>query len=293
MLRYMPTFSLIVATKGRAEELEVFLASLARQNGPVNYELIVVDQNPDDRLLPVLAQYPRIPCRHLRRGPGVSRARNAGLSASTGDLIAFPDDDCWYPPDTLSNVEQWFAAHRDYGILSVTVRDETGEKSANKWNAESCDLAPINIFRTSATYTFFLRRGDWNGQVCFDEKIGPASGTPFGCGEDTDFVLSLMARGVRGRFTSIWHVGHPRRDMLSGHIHYERALSYGRGMGRVLRKHSLPALTIALFSFDMFRVFKCLLKGQTTAATLCRAHGQGILQGYFAHLSKPSASLDS
>ena len=285
----MPKFSLIVATKGRAEELEFFLASLVQQNDLDNYELIIVDQNPDDRLKPILGNYPQILCKHLRCGPGVSKARNLGLSASTGEFIAFPDDDCWYPPDTLRNVERWFADHLDYGILSVTVRDETGIKTANKWNAESCDLAPINIFRTSATYTFFLRRSSWDNQVYFDENIGPASGTPFGCGEDTDFVLSLMARGVKGRFTSIWHVGHPRRDMLSGHITYERALGYGRGMGRVLRKHSLPLLSIALFSFDMFRVAKCSLKGQNIAARLCRAHGKGILEGYFARPTETAA----
>ncbi|MBW4025918.1 glycosyltransferase [Acidipila rosea] len=290
----MPRFSLIVATKGRTDELERLLQSLAHQDGYKDFELIVVDQNPDDRLVPVLSRFSQdINCSHLRCGPGVSKARNMGLSACRGELIAFPDDDCWYPPETLKNIDSWFTGNPGYGILSVTVRDEDGVKSANKWKAESCDLAPINIFRTSATYTFFVRSSDWKRRVFFDETLGPASGTLFGSGEDTDFVLSLMSKGVRGRFTSVWHVGHPRRDMFSGHIKRERALSYGMGMGRVLRKHSLLMLGGALFGFDLFRTFKGLLTGRANAGILCWAHGQGILRGYLAKAPRPSAAVQA
>lgn len=45
----MPRFSLIVATIGRTAEFSVLLESLAGQETR-DFELIVVDQNPDDRL---------------------------------------------------------------------------------------------------------------------------------------------------------------------------------------------------------------------------------------------------
>ena len=35
---------------------------------------------------------------------GLSRARNAGLRMIAGDIVSFPDDDCWYPPDLLQRV---------------------------------------------------------------------------------------------------------------------------------------------------------------------------------------------
>ena len=88
--------SLILATKGRVEEMKRFMRSLA-QEGNGSFELIVVDQNEDDRVGAILRELNlRFPIIHLRSEVGLSRARNVGATAATGDIIAFPDDDCWY-----------------------------------------------------------------------------------------------------------------------------------------------------------------------------------------------------
>ena len=98
-------FSLVLATVGRTEELNRFFASLDYATHR-NFEVILVDQNPDDRLNSVLDHYDgRFPALHLRSERGLSRARNVGLRRVTGDVVAFPDDDCWYPPNLLNQVE--------------------------------------------------------------------------------------------------------------------------------------------------------------------------------------------
>lgn len=68
-----PEFSLIVTTKDRTRELADLLQSLDRQRFR-SFELIVSDQNADDRLLPVLAPFrQQFPLRHIRSAGGASR----------------------------------------------------------------------------------------------------------------------------------------------------------------------------------------------------------------------------
>ena len=60
--------------------------------------------------------------RHLRSERGLSRASNIGLRVARGDIIAIPDDDCWYPKDLLATVAAWFESHPEFGLLSTALR---------------------------------------------------------------------------------------------------------------------------------------------------------------------------
>jgi glycosyltransferase involved in cell wall biosynthesis len=273
---------LIVATYGRTNELRRLLGTLAKQSFS-DYEVIVVDQNDDDRVARVLAEFSGvIACCHLCCPPGVSRARNLGFARAKGEIVAFPDDDCWYTPSLLENVDKWFRENEKYSVFTVGAVDEDGNPSGNRWVQSSCDLRPVNIFRTTFCSSVFIRNDARAREACFDESIGPGSLTIFGCGEDTDFVLQLLDLGLRGRFDRTWAVGHPRRDMLSSSISRERAVGYGRGMGRVLRKHSLYSLWFMLIAYDFIRGILVALRGRISAAWLCFAHSQGVLVGFSA-----------
>ena len=116
-------FSLIMATRDRLEEIKRFLQSLAEQES-FDIELIVVDQNPDDRLVELLNAYRRqFSIVHLKQlSTGASRARNQGLAHSSGDIVGFPDDDCAYPPCFLGKVSHFFQ-HEKWDGLSVRIRN--------------------------------------------------------------------------------------------------------------------------------------------------------------------------
>ena len=51
-----PTFSILLATVGRTTEVRKFLVALAAQTNR-NFELLAIDQNPDDRLKELLDLY--------------------------------------------------------------------------------------------------------------------------------------------------------------------------------------------------------------------------------------------
>jgi glycosyltransferase involved in cell wall biosynthesis len=284
----MPRFSLIVATVNRYDELSLLLSTLLRQT-TYDFELIVVDQNADDRLGPLLQQWlqdaterassrgaaPRLV--HLRELPGLSKARNLGLEHATGDIIAFPDDDCWYEATTLAFVDEWFDQNSKYGILCLGSRDSSGAISNNRWPQEQCDLTRTNVFRTTATYTYFLDRRRISRPILFDPEIGPGAGTIYGAGEDTELIVSLTDQGIRGRFLRDPSVGHARKPYDSS----ERAWSYGAGFGRIMAKHHMRMQFAGLILFDLIRIPIHYLVGSRKRAVRLRSHAAGMARAYF------------
>jgi glycosyltransferase involved in cell wall biosynthesis len=269
----MPRFSLVIATLGRTSELERLFVSILNQQR-TDIEVIVVDQNDDSRVAPILQEVPdSIKVTHIReREKNVSRARNVGMDNASGEIIAFPDDDCWYPNGLLDQIDAWFRFHPEYGVFSTGAFDESGQSSGNRWIQNSCEIAPLNALRTTFCCSLFISAVEASRQTRFDEALNR--------GEETDFVLRLLARGLRGRFEKKLYVFHPRRDMLSGTVSRDRARSYGAGMGRLARRHSLFLLWIGLLSYDLARTGLVLLRGQIADSGFCLAHAQGLFSGF-------------
>lgn len=269
----MPRFSLIVATLGRTTELAQLLASIVDQNR-MDLELVIVDQNDDDRVVPVVEALPAsLSVLHLRlQDKGVSAARNAGMDAASGEIIAFPDDDCWYPADLLNQVDVWFGSHSNYTVFAVGALDADGVASGNRWLQNACDIGPLNVLRTTFCSSLFISDLARSREVRFDPELNR--------GEETDFILRLLATGLRGHFDRRLHIRHPRRDMLSGTISRARAISYGAGMGRLVRRHSLLALWLGLITYDLARVLLVAARGQFVNAGFCFAHAEGLFRGF-------------
>jgi glycosyltransferase involved in cell wall biosynthesis len=269
----MPRFSLIAPTFGRTAELSELLASIVNQNRS-DIEIIIVDQNDDARIVPLLEALPsEVPALHLRlKEQNVSAARNAGMDAASGEIIAFPDDDCCYPPDLLNQVDQWFRENRHYSVMAVGALDHDGVASGNRWLQNACDIGPLNVLRTTFCSSLFISDLARSREVRFDPRLNR--------GEETDFVLRLLNTGLRGRFDRRLHIQHPRRDMLSGTVSRERAVSYGAGMGRLVRQHSLLLLWFGLLTYDIARALLVSARGQFVNARFCFAHAEGLFRGF-------------
>jgi glycosyltransferase involved in cell wall biosynthesis len=273
--------SLIVATLGeRPEDLAALLCSLIPQARFIS-EVIIVDQHPDRNRVPALLSQFRdaLPILHTRSERGLSRARNHGLSFARGRLVAFPDDDCIYPDGLLEWVVDWFESKFEYDILAVGVKDAEGVLSGNRWPKDSCDIKPINAFRTTFSSSLFMLT-DLTKTSQFDVELGVGSGTPYGSGEETDYVLRLLRTNARGRFDRARHVIHPRRDMLSGSASLPRAQAYGFGMGYVLRINSLRGLWLSFLAYNCARAGLVLMRGNSEGAQLCLAQTKGLWKGF-------------
>jgi glycosyltransferase involved in cell wall biosynthesis len=269
----MIRFSLVVATCGRTTEVTTFLASVLGQRRD-DIEVILVDQNADDRLVSAIEEVQgRLTIRHLRTtNQNVSAARNLGLDAAQGEIVAFPDDDCSYPDNLLDGVDQWFKSSPQYSVLAVGAVDDEGIPSGNRWIQPACDITPWNSLRTTFCSSLFLSAVEESRRMRFDSRISR--------GEETDFILRLLDTGLRGRFDRSLCVRHPRRDMMSGTVSRERAVSYGAGMGRLVRRHSLTVLWAALLIYDLARASMVILRGRPGDAVFCFAHATGLFKGF-------------
>jgi glycosyltransferase involved in cell wall biosynthesis len=96
--RKWPKISVVVALHNAAATLDDCLSSLQRLNYP-DYEVIVVNDGSTDDSQSIIDQYP---FRSIQQPQGgVSAARNSGLYAATGDIVAYIDSDARAERDWL------------------------------------------------------------------------------------------------------------------------------------------------------------------------------------------------
>jgi glycosyltransferase involved in cell wall biosynthesis len=231
-------FSLIVATLGRSSEIGDLLESLLAQ-GRDDFEVIIVDQNADDRVVPVLQPYAaRLPITHLRSAiRNANNARNLGLRQARGEIVTFPDDDCLYPAGVLARVDAAFRATPSLGVLTGPAASPEGGLGSGRWREASGAIDLNNVWTSVIEFNLFLPRHLMLALGGFDERLGP--GTRWGSAEGNDLVCRAMARGTVAQYDAGLRIIHPDKRLTE--VAVSRAASYGRGLGFVLRRHGVPA----------------------------------------------------
>ena len=103
MAAEQPLVSVVVPTRDRPEPLRRAVAAILGQTykGPVEC-LVVFDQSDPDLPWPDLPPGRTLILRRNDRTPGLAGARNSGILAATGELVAFCDDDDEWLPEKLA-----------------------------------------------------------------------------------------------------------------------------------------------------------------------------------------------
>jgi glycosyltransferase involved in cell wall biosynthesis len=237
--------SLIVATLGRTVELDKLFKSLADQDRS-DFEVIVVDQNTDDRLQPLCNGAWRFPVRriHSPAARGASRARNAGWKVAVGEFITFPDDDCWYPRSFLSRgIELMTAAQVD--VLTGRAADEAGNDINGKYSRVPRTITRANVWTSGIEWVMLFRKAALLAVSGFDQDVGVGASTPWQACEAQDILLRALDKGLRCRFDPAFFGHHPRFDEISAKAMQAKGRSYGRGHGYVLRVHHCGLISAA------------------------------------------------
>lgn len=272
--------SLIVSTKGRVAEIGALFDSLLANAGTA-FEVILVDQNEDERLGPLVAEYaPRLPLRHRRSERAHANAgRNLGLRHARGDLVGFPDDDCVVPPGALAQVRRAFDGDARLDVLTGPAAAPEGGLGSGRWNDKAGPITLANAWTSVIEFNLWLRRDVALKLGGFDENMGP--GARFGSAEGNDLVCRALAAGHVARYDPALRIIHPDKRLTPEAV--ARAGRYGLGLGFALRRHGVPAATWMPFLYrPLGGVGISLLRGRLLHARYYLATLRGRLEGFTA-----------
>lgn len=190
------TVSIVVATRDRPELLRRALRSfLQQERGQVIEIIVVFDRSEIDPLEDVRGEMPRGVDLRLEpntRTPGLAGARNTGILAARGELIAFCDDDDEWNPDKLGRqLDLWDATPEAIAVgTGMIIQTESSARVRHAPERVTfADFLDSRIFSIPSS-GFLLRRSDLLGQVGLVDESLPSS-----YGEDWDLLLRLTRRG--------------------------------------------------------------------------------------------------
>jgi GT2 family glycosyltransferase len=270
----MASFSLILATVGRTIELDRLFNTFAAQTFR-DFEVIVVDQNADDRLKLHLerAMSLGVVVRHIKHHPpNLAAARNAGIEIATGKWLGFPDDDCWYDPLALEKIAERFnSAAQPAGVIVRWM-----EQGKPPFVAPNLTWARSSKFRDVpvSSITLFFRHDVFEKIGGFDSRFGV--GQWFGAAEETDLILRALQSGALVAYEPSAEVHHAVSAAKNFTTPQARlaARNRARGTGALYAKHALSIWVIVRgLSAPILRP---LLRGSFGAEL---AHGFAIMLG--------------
>jgi glycosyltransferase involved in cell wall biosynthesis len=190
-----PKASVIIPSFKRRQLLRRLLQSLASQRSSYPFEVIVVNDDPQDDLSPLELEFSDIPIKviNLSADHGRSIARNTGVRSSTGEILIFLDDDMTVVEDFI---EQHIRTHTDPrnavigNVLSAPehARDPLAryiERQGVKKRRPGQPLAP-RCFRTG--------NGSVARQMFYDAGMFDESFRTYG--EDLDLGMRLSYQGA-------------------------------------------------------------------------------------------------
>lgn len=265
-------FSLVVATLGRYSELDILLQSLVEQTHK-DFEVIIVDQNADIDLKPLVQKYEQsISLVYMHSDvKGLSTNRNKGLAVASGEAICFPDDDCHYFPDTLATVNRAFCETRRLGFLVGIQVDFTNVRYDGSSTAGHKKITRLTFFKKGISSAIFYKKTA-APDFRFDESLG--IGATFGSGEDSDCILSLLAHRAAGRYFPHIFIHHPKKHREADVSHIEK---YATGFGAVMKKgvaqYKIYACLIIFIRYIGSAIIKTVIPWKST-------HGRAYLRGY-------------
>jgi glycosyltransferase involved in cell wall biosynthesis len=228
---YFPRVSVVVASYNGAPTLKTCLQSLERLNYP-EYEVILVDDGSTDATESIAALFPSVRYFRHAQNQGLSSARNTGITAATGEIVAFTDSDCradedwlhYLIGDLLSSRFTGIGGHNflppDDSVVAAAVMVSPGGPAHVMLNDRLAEHIPgCNM----AFYRWAL------------VEIGGFDPLYRKAGDDVDICWRLQQRSYLLGFSPAGFVWHYRRNTVKAYLRQQ--IGYGEAEAILERRH--------------------------------------------------------
>ena len=245
----MPMVSVVICAYNAERTMRDCLESLRRLDYP-NFEVVIVDDGSRDRTADISMDFPEF---RLIRQPnkGLAVARNVGMHAARGEIIAYTDSDCVVDPHWLTLM-----------VRSMTENNFDGCGGPNYapheegWIAASCAASPgapchVLVAEDRAEH---LAGCNMLFSKAALAKIGGFDPQFTSAGDDVDICWRLLDAGFKLGFSPAAFVWHFRRNTVKAYYGQQRG--YGRAeamlypryperfnvMGQIAWRGTIPGL---------------------------------------------------
>jgi glycosyltransferase involved in cell wall biosynthesis len=229
------TVSVVIATRNRVPMLKTCIDSIRGQTYPKELtELVVVDDGSTDGTLQYLkklsSENPSVKIITQAHG-WQSQARNEGIRASRGNLIAIVDDDCTLEQDWLLRMVE---AMQDDQVYAVNGHVQApGESLVVRFLDYICALNPALLPNGDPKYIVtadvLFRRKALHKIGLFDEAFASSGG------EDVEISLRMRRKRMKFKFLPDAQVSHWYRPSVTDFL--RRYYRYGYGARLAFDKH--------------------------------------------------------
>ena len=224
------TLAIAICTRNRADQLQRCLERLASGPRAADYEILVIDNAPDDNstkyVVDAFASRGLPVHREVEKRPGLSRARNLALQRTEAQYIAFTDDDTLPDRDWAYRLSCGCTGDDSVAVVTGLVAPAELETPAQiyferavEWStrlhpetmsmenrADYDKSFPYSASHLGAGANFAIRREVALELGGFDEALG--AGTLSASGEDTEMFVRALRRGHSLRYEPsaiVWH----------------------------------------------------------------------------------------
>ena len=217
-----PSVSVVVCAYNAADTLNDCLNSLQALIYP-NFEIIVVNDGSSDTTAAIAREHLNIRLIEVQNG-GLSAARNAGLFAATGDLVAYTDADCRVDVDWLTYLVQPMLTSSAAGVGGPNVVPPD-----DPWVAQCVARAPGGPTHVMLDDQIAEHVPGCN--MAFRRhsllSVGGFNDVYLRAGDDVDICWRLQARGLKIVFSPSALVWHHHRSSIKAY--WRQQTGYGEG----------------------------------------------------------------